>query len=75
MSANNNNNYNNNNYNNNNNKPLTMPNQRNCVCEVVDKQLLQISHKCEGHSTVFHETCAHFGIIWHLGLKNPTASP
>ena len=56
-------------------QPLTMPNQRNCVCEVVDTQWLQISHKCEGHSTVFHGTCAHFGIILHLGLKNLTASP
>ena len=31
---------------------------------------LQISHKYEGHSIAFHWTCAHFGIIWHLGLKN-----
>ena len=49
-------------------QPLTMPNQRNCVCEVVDTQWLQISHKCEGHSTVFHVTCAHFDIIWHQDL-------
>ena len=56
-------------------QPLTMPNQRNCICEVVDTQWLQISHKCEDNSTVFHRTCAHFGIIWHLGLKNLTASP
>ena len=56
-------------------QPLTMPNQWNWVCEVVDTQWLQISHKCEGHSTIFHGTCAHFGIIWHLGLENLTASP
>ena len=56
-------------------QPLTMPNQWNCVCEVVDKQWLQISCKCEGHSTVFPGTCAHFGMIWHIGLKNLTASP
>ena len=56
-------------------QPLTMPNQQNCVFEVVDTQWLQISHKCEGHPTAFHGTCAHFGIIWHLGLKNLTTSP
>ena len=31
---------------------------------------LQISHKCKGHCTVFNGRCAHFGIIWLLGLKN-----
>ena len=56
-------------------QPLTMPNQRNCVWEVVYTQWLQISHKCEGHSTVFHGTCTHFGIILILGWKNLTASP
>ena len=34
-------------------QPLTMPNQRNCVCKVANTQSLQISHKCEGHSTRF----------------------
>ena len=58
----------NNNYNNNNSYNYN----NNCLCEVVDKQLLQILRKCEGHSTVFDETCSHFGIIWHLGLKNLT---
>ena len=56
-------------------QPLTMPNQRNCVWEVVYTQWLQISHKCEGHSAVFHGTCAHFGIILHLGLKKPHGFP
>ena len=32
------------------------------------------SHKCEVHSTVFHGTCTYISIIWHLGLKNLTAS-
>ena len=56
-------------------QPLTMPNQRNCVCEFVDTQWHLISDKCEGHPTIFDGTCARFGIIWHLGLKSLTASP
>ena len=56
-------------------QPLIITNQRNCVYEVVDTQRLQISQKCEGCSSVFHGTCAHFGIIWHLGLKILTAFP